>query len=506
MNASTFFNRSTAPQSSSSSSSASSSTNRTTNPRANSTGGIFGGGNNSSTRTTSPPTADSSSTTTNNTNGFNFSFEFPSINLSNLTDTFSAARFSSPNLSTLIPKQRSSSTTPTSRNESSSSSSSPGPTNSSGSRVIMVCENCGIKFHFLKRKKTCSDCSMDYCVNCFPKDTNHDFFASLRRTRCRRCRIFNMQPLERHSLLELRIKDLKWYMDKKRIPHRFCKEKSELVDLILRTGEHARRLYSPPNSYPTSPLNSRTTSSNTTSSNDTPNRVHRQGTDDSWVFVDPDDSGYRSSFDVNSASQENASGANTNNTNNTNTNTNTNNTPLITSSNTTSATGNNNNINDTNSSTNTTTSATTSRSTDHQNEETTSKENISYESNSTSNLNDFKPFNIDDLNSEDQIRDLSIRQIKLLLTRNFVDFKGCCEKEELLEKAIRLWRDVNKAKERGSEDLDDDSACKICMEKLIDCVLLECGHVVTCIDCGKRMNECPICRQYVVRAVRIFKS
>lgn len=48
--------------------------------------------------------------------------------------------------------------------------------------------------------------------------------------------------------------------------------------------------------------------------------------------------------------------------------------------------------------------------------------------------------------------------------------------------------------------------CKICMDSPIDCVLLECGHMVTCTKCGKRMSECPICRQYVVRAVHVFRS
>ncbi|XP_015784756.1 E3 ubiquitin-protein ligase RNF34 [Tetranychus urticae] len=476
MNASTFFNRSTGPQASTNS--------RPSNPRVNPGTGI------NANSPTSPTVGSSSSTTAN---GFNFHFEFPSINFANITDTLTSARFSPPNLSTLIPKQRSSTTT--TRNETPSPSTSTGSNPSSGSRLIMVCENCGTKFHFLKRKKTCSDCSMDYCVNCFPKDGNHDFFASLRRARCRRCRIFNMQPLERTALLELRIKDLKWYMDKKRIPHRFCKEKSELVDLILRNGDHGRRHYSPSNSYPTSPLNNLNTSSNT-SSNHSTNRIPRQD-EESWVFVETEDPINRPS-NINRPPRDNSSEANNINTN-TNTSTTTD-TPLILTSNTDSTADSNSSSNSS------TTDATTSGST-HRNEETVSKENINYDSNSSSSLNtDFKPFNIADLTSEEQIRDLSIRQIKLLLTRNFVDFKGCCEKEELLEKAIRLWRDVNKARERGSQDLDDDNACKICMEKLIDCVLLECGHVVTCIDCGKRMNECPICRQYVVRAVRIFKS
>ncbi|KAL0162674.1 hypothetical protein M9458_042070, partial [Cirrhinus mrigala] len=35
----------------------------------------------------------------------------------------------------------------------------------------------------------------------------------------------------------------------------------------------------------------------------------------------------------------------------------------------------------------------------------------------------------------------------------------------------------------------EENLCKICMDSPIDCVLLD--------KCGKRMNECPICRQYV---------
>lgn len=60
--------------------------------------------------------------------------------------------------------------------------------------------------------------------------------------------------------------------------------------------------------------------------------------------------------------------------------------------------------------------------------------------------------------------------------------------------------------ERGPMTIPDDNLCRICMDATIDCVLLECGHMVTCTKCGKRMSECPICRQYVVRAVHVFKS
>ena len=52
----------------------------------------------------------------------------------------------------------------------------------------------------------------------------------------------------------------------------------------------------------------------------------------------------------------------------------------------------------------------------------------------------------------------------------------------------------------------ESEVCKICMDAMIDCVLLECGHMVSCTECGKRLSECPICRQYVVRAVHIFRA
>lgn len=44
------------------------------------------------------------------------------------------------------------------------------------------------------------------------------------------------------------------------------------------------------------------------------------------------------------------------------------------------------------------------------------------------------------------------------------------------------------------------------MDAPVECVMLECGHLATCTACGKRLNECPICRQYVVRVVRTFKA
>lgn len=124
---------------------------------------------------------------------------------------------------------------------------------------------------------------------------------------------------------------------------------------------------------------------------------------------------------------------------------------------------------------------------------------------------------LSDLSCVDDIEALSVRQLKEILARNFVNYKGCCEKWELMERVTRLYQDqqnllaanaANTSESGGGGGAGglEENLCKICMDSPIDCVLLECGHMVTCTKCGKRMSECPICRQYVVRAVHVFRS
>lgn len=105
--------------------------------------------------------------------------------------------------------------------------------------------------------------------------------------------------------------------------------------------------------------------------------------------------------------------------------------------------------------------------------------------------------------SVDELGQLTVMQMKLMLTRNFVDYRGCCEKAELLEKLSWLWQ--QKRKHQG-DALCEEDMCKICMEGCVDCVILDCGHMCTCTGCGKQLSECPICRQYVVRVVHVFRA
>lgn len=49
---------------------------------------------------------------------------------------------------------------------------------------------------------------------------------------------------------------------------------------------------------------------------------------------------------------------------------------------------------------------------------------------------------LSDLSSLDDIEGLTVRQLKEILARNFVNYSGCCEKWELVEKVSRLYRET----------------------------------------------------------------
>ncbi|KAL0622764.1 E3 ubiquitin-protein ligase RNF34 [Plecturocebus cupreus] len=99
---------------------------------------------------------------------------------------------------------------------------------------------------------------------------------------------------------------------------------------------------------------------------------------------------------------------------------------------------------------------------------------------------------LSDLSSLDDVEGLSVCQLKEILAQNL--YKENEENQKSYGERLQL------------QDEEDDSLCHICMDAVIDCVLLECGHMVTCTKCGKCMSECPICQEYVVRAVHVFKS
>jgi len=109
-----------------------------------------------------------------------------------------------------------------------------------------------------------------------------------------------------------------------------------------------------------------------------------------------------------------------------------------------------------------------------------------------------------DIKTEEDLLKLSERQMKEALEMCGVEISDNANKEELLELLKQLWLHGERSPALMEEKYVADeevSKCKVCMDADIDCVILDCGHLVTCNQCGKKLTECPICRQQVLQVL-----
>ena len=57
------------------------------------------------------------------------------------------------------------------------------------------------------------------------------------------------------------------------------------------------------------------------------------------------------------------------------------------------------------------------------------------------------------------------------------------------------------------KETDDSSQwCKICMTYETNTLILPCNHMVSCSDCVKHLQKCPVCRSRITEVKPIFKS
>lgn len=59
---------------------------------------------------------------------------------------------------------------------------------------------------------------------------------------------------------------------------------------------------------------------------------------------------------------------------------------------------------------------------------------------------------LNEIENKDEIDNLTVKQLKIILTNNFVDYRGCKEKHELITKVKMLW-DSRQANKRLYEKL-----------------------------------------------------
>nr|XP_023839559.1 E3 ubiquitin-protein ligase RNF34 [Salvelinus alpinus] len=332
------------------------------------------------------------------------------------------------------------------------------PPTSSGS-AGQLCKACGLAFSVFRRKHICSDCKKSFCALCSVLQEN------LRC--CTTCHLLRGTAFQRPQLMALRVKDLRQYLLLRNIPTDTCREKEDLVDLVLchlEAGENTSTqgaveeeeeeedtdsLHSLPHSLHASP----------------PSATRRSASEQSALSASQGDAPLSRSDSSGTAQSQHGEAPTI---------------PLL--------------------------------HLEPAREPTIEVSPVTQRRMRAS---------LSDLDNEGDIESLSVRQLKEILARNFVNYSGCCEKWELIERVHRLYRE-NEQNRKSMENVSninsmtadsmkaqlasDDHLCRICMDAVIDCVLLECGHMVTCTKCGMRMSECPICRQYVVRAVHVFKS
>ncbi|XP_071848213.1 E3 ubiquitin-protein ligase RNF34-like [Apostichopus japonicus] len=396
----------------------------------------------------------------------------------------------------------------------------------------MVCEACKANFNLLRRKNLCCDCKKQYCSSCSAKE----------HRRCHNCLLFKC-PITRDKLHELKMKDLRQYLSVHDIPTERCKEKGDLVELIYnflnsRSTNGPTGLYQgsanisqnrsgsgsgfvrapplPPNHPPSGPQTGFTNLQNTAER--LYSQAHQQffggsaGATEGRPFGSvtvTTDFGRNHPHGPFATSQEqySSSAAREQHPQHSSQESRPTPTPAAARSNTNTTTSGDQGQDQT-------------EETSNQNNEATDQNNQGDAAEQTSEPPPKvkRRASLKDIVKPEDIEQLSVRQLKEILRANFVDYKGCVERYELLDRVKRLYddREEMKAKEEKAATAPDgepanltsteDDLCRICMDATIDCVLLECGHMVTCTTCGKQMNECPICRQYVIRCVHIFRS
>ena len=71
-----------------------------------------------------------------------------------------------------------------------------------------------------------------------------------------------------------------------------------------------------------------------------------------------------------------------------------------------------------------------------------------------------------------------------------------------LQEENNYIRETIKELSRQLENEEEKGLCKICFEKDIDTVFLECAHRLTCMKCATNLKQCPVDRKPITRVIK----
>ena len=56
------------------------------------------------------------------------------------------------------------------------------------------------------------------------------------------------------------------------------------------------------------------------------------------------------------------------------------------------------------------------------------------------------------------------------------------------------------------QKLKEAQTCKICLVKEIRVVFLPCGHLMSCVNCTRKLKKCAVCTQFIHKKQKTYRS
>ncbi|KAK7478278.1 hypothetical protein BaRGS_00030536, partial [Batillaria attramentaria] len=286
---------------------------------------------------------------------------------------------------------------------------------------VQSCETCDNNFSLFKRRKICKDCRRVFCSTCLPKPPSN---LAQNGRQCQKCTILTSGKFTRAQLQAWRVKDMRCFLDTRNIPTSTCKEKHDLIDLLLmhfclestsalnEQQEHDRLV---------GELADRMRNSSFYMSPSLPHQV-----------PDPDDNTPPSSPGFLMAPPEQTTDS-------------TRQAEILVG-----VVGGDEDDDMVDEMSNLQSILTGHLRDRQQREMREAMERLQEElgQEEPESRPGIQRATIDDVQSQEDVENLTVRQLKEILVNNFVDYKGCVEKHELVDRVKRLWVETQANKER----------------------------------------------------------